>query len=114
MLAKVMPLQGGRSRQERKASGGCGAGGAGEGVVCRAGCAASTTAPAAVELQRPPPRRPHHLNVGAQKWIVLGPAGWFQNADSRDAAAIVAGERGAAALRRGRHPAGRNAPATGV
>ncbi len=21
-----------------------------------------------------------HLNVGAQKWIVLGPAGWFQKA----------------------------------
>jgi len=27
----------------------------------------------------------HHLNVGAQKKIVLGPAGWFQNAASLDA-----------------------------
>eukprot|EP00963_Diacronema_lutheri_P001264 scaffold80_cov325-Pavlova_lutheri.AAC.54 len=29
-----------------------------------------------------------HLKVGAQKWMVLGPAGWFQSACARDAKLI--------------------------
>lgn len=31
-----------------------------------------------------------HLNVGAQKWMVLGPAGWFQNAIRRELEAAMA------------------------
>jgi hypothetical protein len=32
-----------------------------------------------------------HLKVGAQKWMVLGPAGWFKNARNRPARPDAAG-----------------------
>lgn len=33
----------------------------------------------------PPKALPHSLSPSHQKWIVLGPAGWFQKARARDA-----------------------------
>lgn len=41
-----------------------------------------------------------HLNVGAQKWMVFGPAGWFQNASRRWPSVGAAEDIGAAGLRR--------------